>query len=98
LRSYCLSSHISEQTLEVSSTWTNARRDASDYGPLHLLKCHGEGANGLTDVKRKAIEVPVHCQLQLNTLTLLNVPIVKNLNDWVWTNAACLALHIRLSW
>ena len=65
----------------MSSTLTNARRDASDYGPLHLLKCHGEGANGLTCVKRKVTEVSLHCHFQLNTLALLNVPTVKNLND-----------------
>ena len=82
LTSYRLSSHISEQMLEVSSTWTNASRDSSGYGLLLIRKCHSKVANGLTGVNNW-LEV---FQLQLNTLVFLTVLTVKKLNEWFWTN------------
>ena len=91
LSSYCLSSNSSQQIFKISSTWTNARKDASDHGLSNPFKGPGVTDKSLTHVYRKCYgEASLCFQLKLSTRIIISVPADKYLKDWCWANVGAL--------
>jgi hypothetical protein len=91
LSSYCLTRHISQQILKISSTRINARMDTSHYGLSHNFKSPEVVEIRWTDIKIALVKC-LYFQVELNIGGSLSSSSGKSLKGWI------LAHHWAVPW
>jgi hypothetical protein len=77
--------------LEMSSVFTSARLDKSDYGLWHPFIGPGAVANGFTDITKRVGEVSLHFQLELKPL---RIEVGRKWGPCIWS--CCFTLFIMI--